>query len=223
MTIKKNDFIEIEFTGKANGEIFDTTNKEEAKSIGLETDVKPLIISVGNEMILKGLDETFEGKEINKKYSVHLTLDKAFGPRQSNLIKMIPMKVFREKNIQPIPGATLQMDQYTVKILSVSGGRIMADFNNPLAGKELDYEFKINRIIEDNTEKVNALLDFFFKQWFEFEIKDKKAIFKKPEIKPLMEIMNQKFKAITGLEFEVKEKKDKKEIKKENLTIPKQP
>ena len=223
MTIKKNDFIEIEFTGKANGEIFDTTNKEEAKSIGLETDVKPLIISVGNEMILKGLDETFEGKEINKKYSVHLTLDKAFGPRQSNLIKMIPMKVFREKNIQPIPGATLQMDQYTVKILSVSGGRIMADFNNPLAGKELDYEFKINRIIEDNTEKVNALLDFFFKQRFEFEIKDKKAIFKKPEIKPLMEIMNQKFKAITGLEFEVKEKKDKKEIKKENLTIPKQP
>jgi len=58
MKITKNDFIEIEFTGKANGKIFDTTNKEEAKEMGLQADVKPMIISVGNDMILKGLDET---------------------------------------------------------------------------------------------------------------------------------------------------------------------
>ena len=29
--IKKNDFIEIEFTGLANGEIFDTTNRKMQK------------------------------------------------------------------------------------------------------------------------------------------------------------------------------------------------
>ncbi len=67
-TIKKNDFIEIEFTGKANDEIFDTTNPEEAKSIGLQANVKPTIACVGKEMILKGLDEQLEGKEIGKKY-----------------------------------------------------------------------------------------------------------------------------------------------------------
>ena len=39
MKIKKNDFIEIEFTGKANNEIFDTTNKKEAEQMekALET------------------------------------------------------------------------------------------------------------------------------------------------------------------------------------------
>ncbi len=33
MKTKKNDFIEIEFTGRANGEIFDTTIKKEAEKI----------------------------------------------------------------------------------------------------------------------------------------------------------------------------------------------
>jgi len=210
MVIKKNDFIEIEFTGKANGEIFDTTNKEEAKTLGIQADVKPMVISIGNDMILKGLDETFEKKEIGAKYNVHLNPDQAFGPRKGDLIKTIPMKVFRQQNIQPIPGATLQMDQYIVKILSVSGGRVMADFNNPLAGKELDYDIKITKQITDDKEKVNALMDFFFKQRFEFEIKDKKVIFKKQEIKPLVEMMNEKFKVMTGLDFEVTEDKDKK-------------
>ena len=73
MQVQKNDFVEIEFTGKANGNIFDTTNKEEAKQIGLEADVKPMIISVGNQMLIKGLDEALESKEKGKKYSIHLT------------------------------------------------------------------------------------------------------------------------------------------------------
>ena len=52
--IKKNDFIEIEFTGLANGEIFDTTNKKDAEKMGIEPkNIKPLTISVGNQMILK--------------------------------------------------------------------------------------------------------------------------------------------------------------------------
>jgi len=145
-----------------------------------------------------------------------LTSDQAFGPRKGDLIKTIPMKVFRQQNIQPIPGATLQMDQYIVKILSVSGGRVMADFNNPLAGKELDYDIKITKQITDDKEKINALMDFFFKQRFEFEIKDKKVIFKKAEIKPLIEMMNQKFKEMIGLEFEVAEPLAAEEKKENN-------
>lgn len=216
MLTKKNDFIELEFTGKNNGTIFDTTSKEEAKSIGIQTEVKPLIISIGNEMVLKGLDKELEEKEIGKKYSVHLTSDKGFGPRNSNLIKTIPLKVFRQQNIQPIPGSTLQMDQYIVKILSVSGGRVMADFNNPLAGKEIDYDFKITRLVTDNNEKVNALMDFVFKQRFEFEIKDKNVIFKKPELKPIIDILNQRFKDVIGLEFKIQEEKLKEENQVKN-------
>jgi len=224
-TIKKNDFIEIEFTGKANNEIFDTTNKEEAKDLGIEADLKPMIISVGNQMLLKAFDDYLEGKEIEKKYTLNLTSEKAFGKRNAGLLRTIPIKVFHEKQTNPVPGMTFQLDNNIAKILSVSGGRVIADFNNPLAGKDIEYVFTIKRIVDDNTEKVNSLQDFFFKTRLEFEIKDKKVIFKKQEIKPFLDVFKQKFKDMTGLDFEVEEvkkeekpKEDKKKIEKKEET-----
>jgi len=207
MQIKKNDFVEIEFTGKSNNEIFDTTHPEEAKSIGLDVNVKPIIASVGNEMLLKGLDKALEGKEINKKYSVHILPEKAFGKRNASLIKTIPIKIFREKNMDPAPGMVFQLDQHLVRILSVSGGRVIVDFNNPLAGKEIDYDFKILRKVDDDKEKINAIQDFFFKQRFEFELKNKKVIFKDGKIKPIIDVFKDKFKELSGLDIEFKEKK----------------
>jgi len=213
-TVKKNDFVEIEFTGRANNEIFDTTNKEEAKTLGIDVEIKPLIVSVGNQMILKGFDEYLDGKELNKKYTLHLTSEKAFGKRNPQLLRTIPIRVFHEKQTNPVPGMSFQLDDHVAKILSVSGGRVIADFNNPLAGKDLDYEFTIKRLVEDNSEKVNALQDFFFKTRLEFEIKDKKVIFKKPEIKPFLDIFKQKFKDMTGLDFETEEAKPKEDKEK---------
>ena len=219
MQVQKNDFIEIEFTGKANNEIFDTTKKEEAKKIGIEADVKPIIVSVGNEMLLKGLDENLEGKEIEKQYSIKIAPEKAFGSRNPSLIKTIPMKVFKEKNMNPVPGLTLQMDNYLAKVLSVSGGRVIVDFNNPLAGKEIEYEFKVLRKVDDMKEKINALQDFFFRNKFEFAIneKDKKVIFKEEKIKPFIDIFGKKFKEITGFEFEVEKSNKKEENKEEKI------
>jgi FKBP-type peptidyl-prolyl cis-trans isomerase SlyD len=218
MTIKKNDFVEIEFTGKFNGNIFDTTDRKKAKEIGLDADIKPIIVSVGNQMLLKGFDSSLEGKEIGKNYSVHLKPEDAFGKRQPSLIKIMPKKVFIERNINPVQGMTVQLDNYIARILSASGGRIITDFNNPLAGKEIDYDFIIKRNVEDDKEKINALQDFFFKKRFDFSIEGKKVIFKDEKIKPFLEMLKEKFKEMTGFEFEVarREKKESKgKIKEE--------
>ncbi len=204
MTIQKNDFIEIEFTGKSNGEIFDTTDKAVARQIGLEADVKPLVICVGNGMILIGIDKVLIGKEIGKEHSVHLTPEEGFGKRDSSLVRTIPMKVFKQQNIYPQRGMAFNIDGHLVRVLSSNGGRVMVDFNNPLAGKELDYTFKVIRKVSEDSEKVNALQEYFFKRKFDFEIKDKKVIFKEPKIAPLLQMFREKFNEITGLEFETK-------------------
>jgi len=204
-TVKKNDFIEIDFTATANDQVFDTTNKEKAKEMGLEADVKPIIASVGNEMLLKGLDKELEGKEINKTYEIDLTPEQAFGKRDPKLIRIIPIKIFHQQNMNPVAGMSVQLDQHIAKILSVSGGRVTVDFNNPVAGKEVHYEFKILKKIIDNKEKINAMQEFFFKQKFEFEIKDKRVIFKDVKLIPLIKMMKEKFKQISGFDIEVKE------------------
>jgi FKBP-type peptidyl-prolyl cis-trans isomerase 2 len=215
--IKKNDFIEIEFTGLANGEIFDTTNKKDAEKMGIEAkNIKPLTISVGNQMILEGLDEDLEGKETGKEYSIHILPEKAFGKRDPAMIKTYGLSHFTKQNINPYPGMALQLDNTIAKVLSVSGGRVTMDFNNPIAGKEVDYKYKINKIITENKEKINALQDFFFKQRFEFQLKDKKVIFKDDKIKQFIDMIGPKFSEITGLEFTAEAKKEtKKEPKKE--------
>jgi FKBP-type peptidyl-prolyl cis-trans isomerase SlyD len=221
MAIQKNDFIEIEFTGTANKEIFDTTNKEEASKINPNANVKPAIISVGNQMLLKGFDDGLIGKEIGKEYIVHLKPEEAFGKRDSSLIKTVSIKIFREKNMHPVPGMTVQLDQYLAKILSVSGGRVIVDFNNYLAGKEVDYNFKILRKVDDNKEKVDAMQEFFFRKKFDYELKDNSVIFNEPRIKPLVDIFKDKFKEITGLDFVVEEKKvekNKESKKEENIS-----
>ena len=203
MVIKKKDFVELEFTGKIkeSGQIFDTTYKEEAKKIGAEN-VGPLKICVGEGMLVKGFDESLVGKEVGKDYSVEIGPKNAFGPRDLKLIKIIPISVFHEKEVNPYPGLVLNIDGMIVRISSVSGGRVTADFNLPLAGKTLIYDFKIRKLIEGNEEKLNALAEFFFGK-ADVKVDGDKAtitLAKKIESNPFKE----KAKELTGLDVEFK-------------------
>jgi len=163
MIVRKKDFVELDFTGKVKetGQIFDTTIKEDAKKIGAEN-VHPLKICVGEGMLVKGFDEVLEGKEAGKKYSVEIEPKKAFGSRDPKLIKIVPVSVFHEKEVNPYPGLVLNIDGILARIFSVSGGRVTTDFNLPLAGKTIIYEFEVKKIIEEKKEKLEALADFFF-------------------------------------------------------------
>jgi hypothetical protein len=105
------------------------------------------------------------------------------------------------------------------RILSVSGGRVLVDFNNPLAGKEVIYTIEVKRKIEDINDKIKAFNSFLFKKDFKFEIKDKKIIYESEgDFKKFLEMFKDKFKEIFGLELEVKEPKKvpDKQAKKED-------
>ncbi|MDD2445166.1 MAG: FKBP-type peptidyl-prolyl cis-trans isomerase [Candidatus Nanoarchaeia archaeon] len=206
MTIKEKDFVEIEFTGKIKDsqEIFDSNIQEDIKKAKLDIkEIKPFILSVGQKMLPSGFDQDLIEKEINKEYTLELKPEDAFGKRDKELIKMVPTRLFLEQRINPQRGMQLNLDGQIVKILSNSGGRTLIDFNHPLAGKEVVYNYKINRIVENENEKIDALFDFFFKQKLEYEVKDKKIIFKelKKELKPYLQIFAPKIKEILDLEI----------------------
>jgi FKBP-type peptidyl-prolyl cis-trans isomerase 2 len=206
MTLKKKDFIEVEFTGKVKeGEVFDSTRKEELEKGGVKGNPKPFIYSIGTGMFLKGVDDYLEGKDIGE-HEISLKAEEAFGKRDPKLIQMIPMKVFRQHNINPVQGAAFNFDGKIAKILSVSGGRVVVDFNNQLAGKEVVYNLKILRKVEDLDEKIKALNDFLFRKELKYEVKDKKIIFEiEDQLKQMMEIFKGQYKDIFGLDVEIKE------------------
>ena len=225
MVVKKKDFIEIEFTGKIkdSDEIFDTNIKADAKKANLDLKIeklKPFIMSVGNKMLPVGFDKDLEGKEIGKDYSIEVSQDEAFGKRNPQLIRMVPLKVFHEQKIQPQRGMQLNLGGQLARILSASGGRVLVDFNNPLAGKAVTYKYKILKKITNLDEKINAIQEFLFRKQFPFITKEKTITFtlKKEEehFEKFIEMMAPQFKEILNMDVKAEISKEKSKKEQEN-------
>ena len=212
---KKNDFVEIVYTGYANDTLFDSNKEEDLKKLDPKAKPKKTNIAIGQGMVVKGFDKELEGKEIGKEYEAEFGPEKGFGERKKEFVRTIPLKAFTEKNVQPSPGMILNMDNALAKIISVSGGRVVVDFNNPLAGKDIKYKFKIVRKIEDEKEKCDAVFENLFRIIPKYEIKEKEVVVKDEKgFEGFVNAFKDKFKELIGKELgfeEVKkEEKDKK-------------
>ncbi len=221
MVVKSKDFIEIEFVAKVkDGEIFDTNIPEEAKKVGLEVkNLKPYVLAVDQEMVIKGLDKDLIGKEVGKEYSVEIKPEEAFGKRNPQLVRMIPMSAFKEQNVMPQRGMQFEIDGQVVRVISVSGGRVLTDFNNPMAGKVVVYNYKINREVKDQKEQIDAVQDFMFRKKFPFEVKEKEIIFEVEKgMDKYVEMVSKAFEDILGLKAKAKVV----EVQKKSNTIEKE-
>ncbi|MFH1364971.1 MAG: peptidylprolyl isomerase [archaeon] len=214
MVLQKKDFVEIEFTGKTKeGEVFDSNIKENLKNAGLKQEPKLFVFCIGEGMFLKAIEDFLVGKDIGE-YFLELSPEKAFGKRNSALIQVLPAKVFRENKLNPIPGVVFSFDGRPAKVISASGGRIMVDFNNPLAGKDVSYKINVLRKVEDLNEKIKAFNEFLFRRPFEFEVKEGKLILKvEKELAKFVELFKEKYKELFELDMEVQEiaKKEQKQ------------
>ncbi|MBI2655585.1 FKBP-type peptidyl-prolyl cis-trans isomerase [Candidatus Woesearchaeota archaeon] len=211
--IKKHDFVEIEYTArtKEDNAVFDTTQEAVAKKEGVynkNNDYSPLIISLGENTILKALDEQLIGKETGSEYTFEISAENAFGKKDARLLQMIPLSKFRQQNIQPVPGLQLNIDGVFGIVKTVSGGRCYVDFNNPLSGRDIVYNVKVNRIVEDDKEKLSSLLKLHLPiKDAEVEVKDGSAVIKsKSEIpkeaqEEFKKIVGRTIPAIKGIEF----------------------
>jgi peptidylprolyl isomerase len=203
MTFKKNDFVELEYTGRIkNGELFDTNIKSEAKKLNMDIETRPLLICLSQAMILSSIDDFLIGKDIGK-YDLELQPEKAFGLRHKELVRTFPLSVFNAQKQIPTLGMIFYFDNVMGKVTTVSGGRVIVDFNNPLAGKVVQYTLDVKREIIDMNEKAKSLLVFVIRNEPQFRIEAGKLIVKcsKQEAK-LLTMLKPRFKEILSLELE---------------------
>ncbi len=195
--VKKYDFVEIQYTGSTKGDnvIFD---KDE------------VTICVGQGSALKIIEDQIIGKEITKEYTFEIKSEDAFGRKDSSLIRLIQLNEFTNHKINPIPGLHINMDGIFGIVRTVSGGRCLVDFNHPLSSKDLVYNVKLKRIIDDDKEKIKALLNS------NFHIKDAEDGKKTLEIDLQGDTVNIKLKEGSKLSYQ-----DQDRFKKiVNDTIP---
>ena len=163
MTIQKSDFIIVDYTGKVKetGEVFDTTSEETAKENKLfkEGDIyEPKLVVVGEGWVLKALDEALLTFKLNKKDSVEIPPENAFGNRDPEKVKLVPLKRLAARGINPKLGAQIEYDKRLATVRTMGSGRVTLDFNPPLAGKTLVYDITIQNKLKTDEEKISALI-----------------------------------------------------------------
>lgn len=159
--VKKGDFVSVSYVGRIveTGEVFDLTDEAEAKKAGLYSDriiYGPMVVRVGSGHVLSGLEEFLSQMKPGEKRTIRLSSEKAFGSRDPSKLQTVPASVFKDQ--RPSVGMVVSIQGLTGKVQSVAGGRIVLDFNHPLAGKEVEYDFSFERIVTDTKEKFSGIL-----------------------------------------------------------------
>ena len=183
MPFEKGDFVLIDFTAKVKetGEVFDTTKEDIAKKEKLYKEgqiYEPNLIVIGEGWVLKTLDESLPTQEPEKTASVEITPEKAFGNRDPEKVRLVPLKRLMAKGITPQLGMRVEYEGKLAIIRTLGAGRVQLDFNPPLAGKTLVYEVTVHRKLETEEEKINALIHRRIPSVdvSKFEVKNKKTM-----------------------------------------------
>jgi peptidylprolyl isomerase len=158
MAVKPGDFLLVNFTLKVkeSGETVDTTSDAVAKDAHLhqhDTTYGPRFIILGEGWLPKGLEDSLVGADIGKPTTVELPPEKGYGARDPAKMRLVPLRRFREQGV-PNPGAQIELDGRPAIVRAVGAGRVQVDYNHPLAGRTLIYDVSIEKVVEDDNEKV---------------------------------------------------------------------
>ena len=180
--LAKGDIVYIEYdvwiTGPGDQRtLHETTHADVAKEADKYEEKKAYAavpVVVGHERIAKGLDEALLVASVGETKDVAIPPEKGAGERDPKLVKLYPMREFYKKDIEPAPVLEVHMDGRHGTIMAVTAGRVRVDFNNPLAGRTLQYKVTVARRAESPEEKVRGVLemDYGLVDQFKIFVKD---------------------------------------------------
>lgn len=163
MAFKDGDFVLVEYTLKVkeSGEAVDTTSESEARKHGIYSErdrYGPRLIIIGEGRVISGIEEALKTAEIGKELTITIPPEKAFGRRDPHKIRILPISQFRRSGVVPEPGKVVEINGQLAIIRNVTGGRVIVDFNHPLAGKTMEAVIKVVKRLDNVEEKVLHLL-----------------------------------------------------------------
>lgn len=178
--MNKGDIVRIDYTlwtvEQDREEIKDTTIEQVAKDSGIHDPSRkysPEVVILGQNMILEELEKAIMNAEVGKDYDVYLEPSQAYGERAPSLLKVYSPRDFERNKIIPEVGKFVTINGQKGKVVSISPGRILVDFNNPLAGKKLHYRFTVKEIVNGLENKILAIIEASYgRDINEFKVKE---------------------------------------------------
>jgi peptidylprolyl isomerase len=159
MPVKPGDFLLVNYTLKVkeSGHTVDTTYDAIAKDAHIhreDTSYGPRFIILGEGWLPKGLEDSLVGADVGKPTTIELPPEKGYGNRDPGKMRLVPIRRFRDEKIDPVPGAEIELGGRRAVVRSVGAGRVQVDYNHPLAGRTLVYDVSVEKVLEDENEKI---------------------------------------------------------------------
>ncbi|PXF22627.1 MAG: hypothetical protein CXX72_02765 [Methanobacteriota archaeon] len=149
------------------GDLIETTRSEVAKEhdqLDENKTYEPLIVTVGEGSLIEGFENHLKEAESDTDYEFDIPPEEAYGERDANAVetfsegKLALLIGGKEvENLRVGGPVTVEGKQGTIKMFAA--GRARVDFNHPLAGRTLHYDYRITKVVEDLEEKVHTILN----------------------------------------------------------------
>jgi len=120
---------------------------------------KPILEGMGN--LFPKVEEFIASAKDNDEKTMKLTAIDAYGLRNKEMVRVVPMNAFRENKINPFVGLAFEADGMYGVVKSVSGGRVLVDFNSPYADHDVEVYIKKIKTLNEK-EAIETILNNFF-------------------------------------------------------------
>jgi FKBP-type peptidyl-prolyl cis-trans isomerase SlyD len=159
--LQKGDFVELDYTARTveGGDLVDTTDPEVAEQEDIDADQEfaPRTIVLGEGHIFPTVEDAIVGSDVGDTGSVVVPAGEAFGEYDEDEVRTVSKDKLPEDD--RYPGAQVTVDGQQGFVETIIGGRARVDFNHPLAGEDIEYEYETVGEVEDRQERAEGLLE----------------------------------------------------------------
>ena len=182
------DFILLDYTAHTveDGRLVDTTDEDTAVDEGIDQEgreFEPRTIVIGKGHIFPSVEDDLREKEVGDTGTAIVDSEEAFGEFDDEKVRTVSKDKIPEDD--RYPGAQVSIDGEEGFVETVIGGRARVDFNHPLAGDDIEYEYEIVDVVEDRNEKAAGLLELFLgvrpEMWFQTDTVEEEQLVEEDE------------------------------------------
>ncbi|WP_423998890.1 FKBP-type peptidyl-prolyl cis-trans isomerase [Haloarcula salina] len=172
--LQNGDVVKLAYTARTveEGQLVDTTDEEVAADDGIDTDQQefgPRTIVLGENHIFPDVEQDIYGKEVGDEGTVTVAAEDAFGEYDEEEVRTVSKDKIPEDD--RYPGAHVDIEGQHGHVETIIGGRARVDFNHPLAGEDVEYEYEVLEEVTDREEKaqgiIQMMLDMELDVWFQ--------------------------------------------------------
>jgi FKBP-type peptidyl-prolyl cis-trans isomerase SlyD len=163
--LAEGDFLEVAYTARTveGGDLVDTTDEAVAEEADVDTEgqqFEPRTVVLGEDHLFEAVEADMIGKAVGDEGHVEIPAAEAFGEYDESEVRTVSADKIPEDD--RYPGAHVDVDGQHGHVETIIGGRARVDFNHPLAGEDVEYDYEILDTIEDRVEQAQGLLATYF-------------------------------------------------------------